>query len=150
MHPKARLKNDLKTALKTRDTDRVSAIRMAIAAIQQHEIDSGTREDLPHAKVIGILERLIKQRLEAATQFRKAGREERARKEEAEARLLESYLPEPIDAEHLEAEIRSVIHETGATSSADMGRIMGLLKARLAGRARMSEVSRRVREILSP
>lgn len=149
MHPKARLKNDLKTALKARDTDRVSAIRMAIAAIQQREIDGGAREGLSSTEVIGILERLIKQRLEAATQFRKAGREESTRKEEAEARLLESYLPQPIDAERLEAEIRNVIHETGATSGNDMGRVMGLLKARLAGRTRMSEVSRRVRELLS-
>jgi len=145
---KSRLETDLKAALKARDTERVSVLRMAISALKQREIDSGHREGLDDVEAIGVFERLIKQRREAAEQYRNAGREETAQKEEAESRTLAEYLPEPLDAAAVDAEIADVIRELGATSRRDMGKVMGLLKARLAGRADMSDVSRRVREQL--
>lgn len=145
---KSQLEIDLKTALKARDTARVGTLRLALAAIKQREIDAGQREGLPEADALNVIERLIKQRREAAEQYKNAGREESAAAEENEAKLLSGYLPEPIDAATLDAEIRNVIRESGASSRRDMGKVMGLLKARLAGRADMSEVSRRVREAL--
>ncbi|HEX5314380.1 MAG TPA: GatB/YqeY domain-containing protein [Gammaproteobacteria bacterium] len=149
MDVKSHLETDLKAALKARDVARVSAIRLALAAVKQREIDSGHREGLDQAEALGVIERLIKQRHEAAVQYRAAGRDASAAGEEAEAKLLSAYLPEPIDSEALDAEIRSVIREAGAGGRRDMGKVMGLLKARLAGRADMAEVSRRVREQLS-
>lgn len=145
---KSRLETDLKAALKARDTMRVSVLRMALAAVKQREIDSGRREGLDEPEAIGVLERMIKQRRESAEQYRAGGREESAAAEETENRILAEYLPEPLDAASLDAEIHNVIREIGATNRRDMGKVMGLLKARLAGRADMAEVSRRVREKL--
>lgn len=145
MELKSRLEADMKSALKARDTARLGVIRMALAAVKQREIDSGRRDGLPEAEAIGVIERLIKQRHEAAEQFRAAEREEGAAKEEWEAKLLGEYLPEAIGSEALDAEIAAVIRETGAEGRRDMGKVMGVLKARLAGRADMADVSRRVR-----
>lgn len=148
MELKSRLEADMKAALKARDTARLGVIRMALAAVKQREIDSGRRDGLPEAEAIGVIERLIKQRREAAEQFRAAKREEGADKEEWEAKLLGEYLPEAIGSEALDAEIAAVIRETGAEGRRDMGKVMGVLKARLAGRADMADVSRRVRQQL--
>ncbi len=148
MELKTRLEAHMRAALKARDTERLGTIRMAIAAIKQREIDSGKRDGLSETEALGVIERMIKQRREAAEQFRTGGREESAAKEEREAKQLAEYLPEPLDSEALDAEIATVIHETGAASRQDMGKVMGILKARLAGRADMAEASRRVRERL--
>lgn len=146
---KTRLENDMKQALKARDTARLSVLRMALAALKQREIDSGQRDrGLDETEELGVIERLIKQRREASEQFRAAGREESAAAEEAETKILTEYLPEPVDAATLDAEIKNAIRELGATSRRDMGKVMGILKAKLAGRADMSEVSRRVRDQL--
>lgn len=145
---KLRLETDLKAALKARDTARVSVLRMALAAVKQREIDSGRREGLAELESIGVLERMIKQRRESAEQYRAAGREETAAAEEAENNILAEYLPEPLDAASLDAEISNVIRELGATGRRDMGKVMGLLKARIAGRADMGDISRRVRDRL--
>ncbi|MGA7966834.1 MAG: GatB/YqeY domain-containing protein [Gammaproteobacteria bacterium] len=150
MSLKTRLETDMKLALKARDTVRLSVLRMAVAAVKQREIDSGHRDDgLDEGEALSVIERLIKQRREAAEQFRNAGREETATAEEAEAKILTTYLPEPVDAATLDAEIHDVMHELGATTRRDMGKVMGVLKARLAGRADMTEVSRRVRNQLT-
>lgn len=149
MSLKTRLEADMKTALKARDTGRLAVIRMALAAVKQREIDSANRDGLSDTEALSVIERMIKQRREAAAQFEAGGREKSAEKEQYEAKMLEAYLPEPIDSEALDAEIAGVIHEAGASSRRDMGKVMGLLKARLAGRADMSEVSRRVREQLT-
>jgi len=147
---KTRLESDMKAALKARDTARLGVLRMALAALKQREIDSGQRDEgLNETEELGVIERLIKQRREAADQFRNAGREETAAAEESEAKILAEYLPEPVDAATLDAEITNAIREIGATSRRDMGKVMGILKARLAGRADMSEISRRVREQLT-
>ncbi len=140
----------MKAALKARDTARLGVLRMGLAALKQREIDSGQRDQgLNEAEELGVIERLIKQRREAADQFRIAGREDTAVAEETEAKILAEYLPEPVDAATLDAEITNAIREIGATSRRDMGKVMGILKAKLAGRADMSEISRRVREQLS-
>ncbi len=150
MSLKTRLETDMRLALKARDTARLSVLRMAVAAVKQREIDSGQRtEGLSESEALGVIERLIKQRHEASEQFRNAGREERAAAEKTEARVLTEYLPEPVDAATLDAAIHDVIHELGAGNRRDMGKVMGVLKARLAGRADMSEVSRRVRDQLT-
>ncbi len=147
---KTRLESDMKAALKARDTARLGVLRMALAALKQREIDSGQRDGgLNETEELGVIERLIKQRREAADQFRNAGREDTATAEEAEAKILAEYLPEPVDAATLDAEITNAIREIGATSRRDMGKVMGILKAKLAGRADMSEISRRVRDQLS-
>ena len=146
---KERLESDMKLALKSRDTARLGVLRMAVSALKQREIDSGQRDKgLEETEALGVIERLIKQRREASEQFRAAGREDSALSEEAEARILAEYLPEPVDAATLDAEIKNTIRELGASSRRDMGKVMGVLKARLAGRADMGEVSRRVREQL--
>lgn len=140
----------MKLALKARDTARLGVLRMGLAALKQREIDSGNRESgLDEAEELGVIERLIKQRREAADQFRAAGREDSAAAEEAEAKILAEYLPEPVDAATLDAEIKDAIREIGASSRRDMGKVMGILKARLAGRADMGEISRRVRDQLA-
>jgi len=147
---KNRLENDMKVALKARDTARLGVLRMALAALKQREIDSGHRaEGLAENEALGVIERLIKQRREASEQFRNAGREDSAAAEDAEAKVLAEYLPEPVDAATLDAEIKDAIREIGASSRRDMGKVMGILKAKLAGRADMSEVSRRVRDQLA-
>lgn len=146
---RTRLETDMKVALKARDTQRLSVIRMALAAVKQREIDSGHRDGLSDTEALGVIERMIKQRREAAEQFKAGGREESAEKEQYEAKVLGEYLPEPIDSEALDAEIADVLHESGATGRRDMGKVMGLLKARLTGRADMGEVSKRVRERLA-
>jgi len=147
---KTRLESDMKAALKARDTARLGVLRMALAALKQREIDSGQRDrGLNETEELGVIERLIKQRREASEQFRNAGREDTAAAEEAEAKILAEYLPEPVDAATLDAEITDAIREIGATSRRDMGKVMGILKAKLAGRADMSEISRRVREQLT-
>lgn len=149
MHLKSQLTEDMKASLRSRDMVRVSTIRMALAAIQQREIDAGRDVELAETDIISIIEKLIKQRRESAYQFRRAGRENRALEEEAEASILERYLPEPLDSAQVEALMRSVIHETGAQSVRDMGLVMGVLKAQLAGRADLGWVSKRVKELLS-
>ncbi|MGH8161309.1 MAG: GatB/YqeY domain-containing protein [Gammaproteobacteria bacterium] len=148
MELKSRLEAHMRAALKARDTERLGTIRMAIAAIKQREIDSGQRDGLSETESLGVIERMIKQRREAAEQFRAGGREENAAKEEREAKQLAEYLPEPLDSEALDAEISAVIHEAGAGSRRDMGKVMGILKARLAGRVDVADASRRVRERL--
>lgn len=121
---------------------------MALAAIQQREIDVGRGVELEDTEIIFIIEKLIKQRRESAQQYRKAGHENRALDEEVEASILEEYLPAPLDSGQVEALIQSVIHETDAKSMRDMGRVMGVLKAQLSGRADMGRVSKRVKELL--
>lgn len=147
MSLKQQIQNDMKGALRARDSIRLSTLRLLIAAIQQRELDE--RIELDDAGTLGIVEKLIKQRRESARQFLEAGREDRAQAEQTEAEILTAYLPAALDEAELEAQIKVAIRESGASAPADMGKVMGLLKSRLAGRADMSEVSRRVRAQLA-
>ena len=133
----------MKTALKGGEKERLVTIRMLLAAIQQKEVDE--RIELDEVQIIGVAEKLIKQRRESADLYRKAEREELAAKEESEILILKAYLPEPLGEAELAALIDEVIRETGASSIKDMGQVMGQIKARAEGRADMAKVSPQVR-----
>ncbi len=133
----------MKTALKGGEKERLMTIRMLLAAIQQKEVDE--RIELNDVQIIGVAEKLVKQRREAADLYRKAEREELAAKEESEILILKAYLPEPLGAAELATLIDQVIRETGASGIKDMGQVMGRIKARALGRADMAKVSQQVR-----
>ena len=133
----------MKTALKGGEKERLMTIRMLLAAIQQKEVDG--RIELDDVQIIGVAEKLVKQRREAADLYRKAEREELAAKEESEILILKAYLPEPLGAAELATLIDQVIRETGASGIKDMGQVMGRIKARAQGRADMAKVSQQVR-----
>lgn len=137
----------MKTALKGGEKERLVTIRMLLAAIQQKEVDE--RIELDEVQIIGVAERLIKQRRESADLYRKAEREELAAKEESEILILKAYLPEPLGEAELAALIDQVIRETGASNIKDMGQVMRKIKARAHGRADMAKVSPQVRARLA-
>jgi uncharacterized protein YqeY len=145
---KERLTEDMKVAMKGADKERLSTIRMAQAAIKQREVDE--RITLGDEQVLAVLEKMIKQRKESIAQFEQGGRADLAAKERAEIELLQSYLPTPLTPEEVDELIRSAIAETGATSVRDMGKVMGILKSRAAGRADMGAVSARIKAALTP
>ena len=138
----------MKTALKGGEKERLVTIRMLLAAIQQKEVDE--RIELDEVQIIGVAEKLIKQRRESADLYRKAEREELAAKEESEILILKAYLPESLGEAELTALIDEVIRETGASNIKDMGQVMGQIKARAHGRADMAKVSPQVRARLAP
>ena len=137
----------MKTALKGGEKERLVTIRMLLAAIQQKEVDE--RIELDEVQIIGVAERLIKQRRESADLYRKAEREELAAKEESEILILKAYFPEPLGEAELAALIDEVIRETGASNIKDMGQVMRKIKARAHGRADMAKVSPQVRALLA-
>jgi uncharacterized protein YqeY len=140
---KTRITDDMKAAMRAKDAARLSAIRLLLAAIKQKEVDE--RIALDDAQVLAIVERLLKQRRESIAQYEKAGREDLAAGERFEAEVLTAYLPARLSDAEVDAAIAAAIAETGAAGPKDMGRVMGLLKARLAGRADMGAVSARVK-----
>ncbi|MEJ2173983.1 MAG: GatB/YqeY domain-containing protein [bacterium] len=144
---KTRITDDMKAAMRAKDAARLSAIRLLLAAIKQKEVDE--RIELDDAQVLAAVERLLKQRRESIAQFEKAGRDELAAKERFEAEVLTAYLPAQLSAAEVDAAIDAAIGESGAAAAKDMGRVMGLLKARLAGRADMAAVSARVKARLA-
>jgi uncharacterized protein YqeY len=139
MSLKTRIGEDMKTAMRARDTARLGTIRLLLAAIKQREVDE--RLELDDAAVSGVVEKLIKQRKDSITQFRAAGRDDLVAAEEAELAVLQAYLPEQLSPSEIEAAVAAAVAETGATSPKDMGKVMGILKLRLAGRADMGQVS---------
>jgi uncharacterized protein len=144
---KARITEDMKTAMKARETVRLGAIRLLLAAVKQKEIDE--RIELDDAGVIAVVEKLTKQRKDSVAQYETAGRDELAAAERAEIAVLANYLPEKMSAAEVAAEIALAMAETGAKGAADMGRLMAVLKPRLAGKADMAEVSRQVKAALA-
>lgn len=143
MDLKLRLQNDIKTAMRGGDKLGLITLRMLSAAIKQREIDE--RIVLDDAQVLAVVEKLIKQRREAATQYEAGNRTDLAAKELAEIVLLQAYLPEPLSESELDALIEGVLAEIGAASIKDMGRIMAALKPAIQGRADMAIVSARVK-----
>lgn len=143
MSLKARIQDDMKTAMRARDAGRLSAIRLLLAAIKQREVDE--RIELDDDAVTATIEKMVKQRRDAAAQFDTGNRPELAAGERFEIEVLSAYLPAALSSDELDAEIAAVIAECGATSLADLGKTMTALKPRLAGRADMAEASRRVR-----
>jgi uncharacterized protein YqeY len=142
-----RITEDMKAALKARQSERLSAIRLLLAAIKQKEVDE--RKELDDAAVIPVVERLIKQRRDSIEQFQAAGRTDLVAKETAELELLQQYLPQALSEAELAAAIDAAIAEAGAAGPQAMGKVMATLKARLAGRADMSRVSALVKAKLS-
>jgi uncharacterized protein YqeY len=136
---KQRISEDMKAALKARQSERLSAIRLLMAAIQQKEIDE--RKPLDDAAVIAVTERLIKQRRDSIEQFQAAGRTDLVDKETAELELLKQYLPQPLSQEQVASAIEAAIAATGASGPQAMGKVMAALKTELAGRADMTRVS---------
>ena len=147
MSLKNRIQDDMKAALRAKDSARLSAVRLLIAAIRQREIDD--RIELDDDAVMATVEKLVKQRRDAATQYEAANRPELAANERFEIEVLSAYLPEALSDAELDEAIAAALSESNASGPADMGRVMALLKPRLAGRADMSEASRRVRAKLS-
>ena len=140
---KERIQEDMKAAMRARESERLLAIRMLLAAVKQKEIDE--RVDADDAAVTAIVERLIKQRRDSIEQFGKAGRTDLVDKETAELHLLQGYLPRQMDEGEIAAAIAAAIAESGASGPQAMGKVMALLKPRLAGKADMGNVSAMVK-----
>jgi uncharacterized protein len=147
MSLKDRISDDMKAAMRAKDSERLSTIRMLLAAMKQKEVDE--RVELDDAAVIGIVDKLIKQRKDAASQYAQAGRTDLADKETAEIAVLEAYLPKRLSPEEIAAEIARIVAEVGAAGPGDMGKVMTAAKAALAGRADMGLVSAAVKQALS-
>ena len=139
MSLKARITDDMKTAMRAKETARLGTIRLLLAAIKQKEVDERTELDDP--AISSIVEKLIKQRKDSISQFQAAGRDDLVKAEQAELAVLQAYLPEQLSAAEVEAAVTAAIAESGAASAKDMGKVMGILKPRLAGRADMGQVS---------
>ena len=137
----------MKTAMRARDAARLSAVRLILAALKQKEVDE--RVELSDADVLGVLEKMVKQRRESIAQFEKAGRNDLAQGEKFELEVLSGYLPQQMDESELQQEIEKALVESGASGAKDMGKVMALLKPRLAGRADMGKVSGLVKARLS-
>ncbi|HRA78070.1 MAG TPA: GatB/YqeY domain-containing protein [Burkholderiaceae bacterium] len=143
MNLKERIGEDMKGAMRAREAVRLSAIRMLLAAIKQKEVDE--RISVDDAQVVAIVDRLIRQRRDSIEQFEKAGRQELADREKLEIDVLSAYLPRQASAAEVAAEIDAAIAATGATGPQQMGKVMGVLKQRLAGRTDLSAVSAQVK-----
>jgi hypothetical protein len=146
MSLKDRITEDMKAAMKARATERLSAIRMLLAAIKQREVDGRVQAD--DGLVTAIVEKLIKQRKDAIAQFEAGGRTDLVAKETAEISVLSAYLPQQLAPAEIEAAIEAAVAEAGATESSALGKVMALLKPKLAGRADMSQVSALVKRRL--
>jgi len=146
MNLKDKITDDMKAAMRAKETARLSTIRLLLAAMKQKEVDE--RVELQDADVLQIIEKMVKQRRESIAQFEKAGRQDLADGEKAEIAVLTGYLPQQLaDAEVAEA-VAAAIRESGAAGPKDMGKVMGLLKSRLTGRTDMGKLSGLVRSKL--
>jgi len=144
---KQRIQEDVTAAMRAKDKPRLSVLRLVTAAIKQVEVDS--RTELDDQGVLTVLEKMLKQRRDSLTQFTDAGRTDLADQESYEITLIENYMPEALPAEELEALIDAAISETAAGSLRDMGKVMGLLKPRVQGRADLGAVSATVKQKLA-
>jgi uncharacterized protein YqeY len=147
MSLKARITEDMKTAMKAKEAAKLSAIRLLLAAVKQKEVDE--RVELDDAAVVAVIEKLTKQRKDSVAQYEAAGRQELAEAEKFEIGVLTTYLPEKMSSEETAAAVAAAVAETGAKGPADMGKLMGVLKPRLAGKADMAEVSKLVKAALA-
>jgi len=138
-----RIKEDMKTAMRARDSQRLAVIRLILAAIKQREVDE--RITLDDAQVVGVLGKMIKQRRESISQFEQAGRQDLVDKETFEVTVIETYLPPALDDAELDAMVAEAITSSGAASPKDMGKVMAALKDRIQGRADMGVVSAKVK-----
>ena len=143
---KERLQQDLKEAMKAKDTFRRDTLRFLMSAIKQVEVD--TRKELSDADIVKIIQKSVKQREEAASQYKDGGREDLFEKEMKEAAILKEYLPKQLSDEELEARLRQIIEQVGASSMKDMGKVMGVATKELAGVADGKRINQMVKKIL--
>jgi len=144
---KERITEDMKAAMRAKDSERLGAIRMLTAAIKQKEVDE--RVELDDAAVTAIVDKLLKQRKDSIEAFEKANRQDLAEKEKAEVAVLQVYLPARLSADEVAAEVKAIVAELGAKGPGDMGKVMGAVKAKLAGKADMGQVSAAVKVALA-
>jgi uncharacterized protein len=147
MSLKERISEDMKTAMRAKETTRLGAIRLLLAAMKQREVDE--RITLDDASVIAIIEKLIKQRKDSVSQYDAANRKDLADAERFEIEILSAYMPAALSDAEVDAAIKAAVASTGASSPADMGKLMAVLKPQLAGKADMSLVSQRVKAALA-
>ena len=138
-----RLNEEIKTAMKAREQEKLAALRLMLAAVKQREVDE--RITLDDAAVVAVVEKMIKQRKDSIAQYEKASRQDLADKEKFEISVIESYLPQQLSQAEIETIVGDAIAATGAKSAADMGKVMGVVKPKLAGRADMGKVSAMVK-----
>jgi len=144
---KDQINDDMKTAMRAKDSARLGTIRLLMAAIKQREVDE--RIVLDDAAVVGVVDKLIKQRKDSITAFESAGRTDLVEKESAELVVLQAYLPARLSAEEIAATVGQIVADLGAAGPGDMGKVMGAVKAQLAGKADMGAVSAAVKAALS-
>jgi len=147
MSLKDQITEDMKTAMRAKDSERLGTIRLLQAAMKQKEVDE--RITLDDAGIVAIVDKLIKQRKDSITAFEGAGRQDLADKEKAEMAVLQAYLPARLSAEEVAAEVKAIVAELGASGPGDMGKVMGAVKTRLAGKADMGQVSAAVKAALA-
>jgi uncharacterized protein len=147
MSLKDQITEDMKTAMRAKDAPRLLTIRGLMAAMKQREVDE--RITLDDAAIVGIIDKLVKQRKDSITQFTAGNRPDLVEKESAELAVLEGYLPQRLSAEAIAAEVASIVAQVGATGPGDMGKVMAAVKSRLAGRADMAQVSAAVKQALA-
>ena len=140
---KTQISNDVKDAMRSKDKDRLAALRLILAAFKQKEVDE--RIELSDEQSISILNKMAKQHRDSIEQFDQANRDDLIKKEQLELDIIESYLPEKLSEEEVNLLIDEAIYETGANSVKDLGKVIGLLKGKLQGQADMGEVSRLIR-----
>lgn len=147
MSLKEQISEDMKTAMRARETARLATIRLLLAAIKQKEVDE--RVSLDDAAVVAVIDKMLKQRKDSVSQYESAGRTDLADAEKAEMAVLTAYMPATLSAEEVAAAVAAAVTQTGAAGPADMGKVMAVLKPQLAGRADMTEVSKQVKAALS-
>jgi uncharacterized protein YqeY len=144
---KQKIQEDMKTAMRAKEKQRLGAIRLIQAAIKQKEVDE--RISLDDNQIITVLDKMLKQRRDSLAQYEQAGRADLVEQEAFEIELIKSYLPQSLSEEELKQLIDNAIQQTGATSSKDMGKVMGILKPQVQGRADMKQVSEQVKQRLN-
>jgi uncharacterized protein YqeY len=147
MSLRERITEDMKAAMRAKEADRLLTIRGLMAAMKQKEVDE--RIVLDDAGIVGIVDKLIKQRKDSVAAYVQAARQDLADKESAEIKVLEAYLPQRLSAEEVATEVKAIVAELGAKGPGDMGKVMGVVKTRLAGKAEMGQVSAAVKAALA-
>ena len=147
MSLKDQITEDIKTAMRAKDSERLGTIRLLMASMKQKEVDE--RIELDDAAIVAIVDKLIKQRKDSVTAFTQAGRMDLADKETAELAVLETYLPQRMGAEEITAAVQAIVTSLGAKGPGDMGKVMGAVKTQLAGKADMGLVSAAVKAALA-
>lgn len=148
MRLKDQITEDMKTAMRAKDADRLGTIRMLLAAIKQKEVDEQITVD--DVMVVGLVDKLVKQRKDSIAAYEKADRQDLADKEAAEITVLQGYLPQRMSTEEIALAVKQIVADVGASGPGDMGKVMGAVKQQLAGKADMGQVSAAVKAALNP